>query len=58
VVANAQALGVALSAKDWQRLDDDQRYALIKLGDVEQPGHNFRPALAEFLSDNGSTVSV
>jgi hypothetical protein len=58
VVANAQALGVVLSARDWQRLDDDQRYALIKLGDIEQPSHNFKPALAEFLPNSGPTVSA
>jgi len=26
------------------------RYALIKLGNAEQPSHNFAAALAEFLS--------
>ena len=31
-------------------MDDDQRYALIKLGNTEQPSHNFAAALEEFLS--------
>ena len=30
-------------------MDDDQRYALIKLGNTEQLSHNFAAALKEFL---------
>ena len=32
-----------------QVLDEDQRYALIKLGDTEKPSHNFAAALREFF---------
>src|SRR5215471_8578164 len=31
LVANAQAFGVALTGGEWRRLDDDERYALVKL---------------------------
>jgi hypothetical protein len=49
LVANANALGIALTAREWNRLDDDERYALIKLGDTARPGHNFKAALNELL---------
>src|SRR5215469_8273233 len=32
LVANADKFGFALTARQWNRLDDDERYALIKLG--------------------------
>jgi hypothetical protein len=50
LVANANALGVALTARDWERLDDDGRYALIKLGGASRPSHNFKAALQELLA--------
>lgn len=46
---NARAAGVELADSSWAALDDDQRYALIKLGDSEKPSHNFAVALREFL---------
>ena len=49
LIANADSLGVKITAREWQRLDDDQRYALIKLGGEQKPSHNFKAALAEFL---------
>ena len=49
LVANANTLGVALTNREWGRLDDDERYALIKLGGVTRPSHNFRAALRELL---------
>jgi hypothetical protein len=49
LIANAKLLGSGLTAHDWQRLDDDERYALIKLGSTEKPSHNFKAALLEFV---------
>jgi hypothetical protein len=48
LVERAQASGVALTQSAWAALDDDQRYALIKLG-VEKQSHNLRAALDEFV---------
>jgi len=50
LVANANQLGVVLTSREWQRLDEDERYALIKLGGVSRPSHNFKAALAELLA--------
>jgi hypothetical protein len=50
LVANAQALGFALTPREWQGLDDDERYALVKLGGAPRPSHNFKAALDELLS--------
>jgi hypothetical protein len=47
---NARAAGITLDHRAWSAMDDDQRCALIKVGNTEQPGHNFAAALAEFLS--------
>ncbi len=49
LAGNARASGVELDDTAWARLDDDQRYALIKLGDGAKPSHNFKAALEEFL---------
>jgi len=49
LVANANALGVALTPRAWERLDDDERYALIKLGGAAPPSHNFKAALHELI---------
>ena len=48
LVESAQKSGVALTQAAWQALDDDQRYALIKLG-VEKQSHNLKAALDEFV---------
>jgi hypothetical protein len=50
LVANANALGVTLTAREWEQLNDDERYALIKLGGVPRPSHNFSAALHELLA--------
>lgn len=50
LIENARADGVAISQSDWDRLDQDERYALIKLGGGTERSHNFRSALAEFFS--------
>jgi hypothetical protein len=49
LVANANALGIALTAREWNRLDADERYALIKLGGMARPSHNFMEALNELF---------
>jgi hypothetical protein len=48
VVANARAAGFDLSAGAWSQLDDDERFALLKMGDAETPSHNLAVALKEF----------
>ena len=48
LVASAQASGVALTQAAWAALDDDERYALIKLG-VEKQSHKLKAALDEFV---------
>jgi hypothetical protein len=50
LVQHARALGVELDQDAWAALDDDQRYALIKLGDADRPSHNLAPALREFFA--------
>jgi hypothetical protein len=47
--------GVELDDKAWAALDDDQRYALIKLCDSESPSHNLGRALEEFLEHGVQT---
>jgi hypothetical protein len=49
LVQHARAFGVELDDDAWAALDDDQRYALIKLGDAERPSHNLELALREFF---------
>ncbi len=48
LVASAQKSGVALTQAVWASLDDDERYALIKLG-VEKESHKLKAALDEFV---------
>jgi hypothetical protein len=47
-VAHARAVGFDLNAASWSRLDADERFALLKLGDAETPSHNLGAALKEF----------
>jgi hypothetical protein len=49
LVENAQSAGVTLSEAVWQRLDPDERYALIKLGGGTEQSHNFVTALHELI---------
>jgi hypothetical protein len=48
VVKHARAAGFDLSAAVWTRLDADERFALMKMGDVDTPSHNLAAALKEF----------
>jgi hypothetical protein len=48
VVAHARAAGFDLAAAVWSRLDADERFALLKMGDAETPSHNLAAALKEF----------
>jgi hypothetical protein len=48
LVESAQKSGVALTQAAWSALDDDERYALIKLG-VEKESHKLKAALEEFV---------
>jgi hypothetical protein len=49
LVENARAEGVTLNQALWERLDEDQRYALMKLGGGRKRSHDLAAALAEFL---------
>lgn len=57
LVQNARASGVELDGKAWTALDDEQRCALIKLGDAKKPSHNLKPALREFFSKDSQQES-
>jgi hypothetical protein len=57
LVQNARASGVELNGEAWAALDDDQRYALIKLGDGARPSHNLEPALREFFGNDSQQES-
>jgi hypothetical protein len=48
LVAHAREAGSDLSASVWTRLDSDERFALLKMGDVAQASHNLAAALKEF----------
>jgi hypothetical protein len=49
LVEHARVLGFTLNQPVWDKLDADERYALIKLGDIPTPSHNLPAALAEFV---------
>jgi hypothetical protein len=49
IAERARTAGVALDQKAWERLDADERYALIKLGGGAEVSHNLAAALAEFV---------
>ena len=46
---SAREAGVTLDQAAWDRLDPDERYALLKLGGGPRHSHNLAAALAEFL---------
>ena len=48
VVSHARANGFDLNTSAWSRLDSDERFALMKMGDAETPSHNLAAALTEF----------
>ena len=48
LVAHAREAGFDLSGAVWTRLDSDERFALMKMGDVAQASHNLAAALKEF----------
>jgi hypothetical protein len=50
LVANAREHGVELTPSAWNSLDDDERYALVKLGGEAKVSHNLKAALDEFLA--------
>ena len=52
---HARVAGVELDDKAWAALDDDQRYALIKLGNSGKPSHNLELALQEFFESGSQT---
>jgi hypothetical protein len=51
LVERARGFGFDLAQADWDGLDDDARYALVKLGDGAEPGLNLEAALTELLGD-------
>jgi hypothetical protein len=48
VVSHARSQGFDLNSAMWSRLDSDERFALMKMGDAETPSHNLAAALKEF----------
>jgi hypothetical protein len=44
-----------LDDRAWAALDDDQRYALVKLGDLEKPSQTLKLALPEFFESGSRT---
>ena len=52
LVQHARSFDIELNDTAWAALDDDQRYALIKLGDSERPSHNLGLALQEFFESS------
>lgn len=55
---HARASGVELDDQKWAVLDDDQRYALIKLGDAERPSHSLKLALQEFCESSARQLMI
>jgi Conserved nitrate reductase-associated protein (Nitr_red_assoc) len=49
LIANAKNLGITLDRARWNSLDDDERYALIKLGSGPKMSHNLELALRELV---------
>ncbi len=49
VVERARENGVALGPYEWSRLDDDERYALVKLGGNSNAKEFFPAALKEIV---------
>jgi hypothetical protein len=49
LVERARAAGVTLGQREWDRLDPDERYALMKLGGGVEASHNLVAALRELL---------
>jgi hypothetical protein len=55
LATNARAAGLNLGQDDWARLDQDERYVLMKLGGGHRIKRNFTAALKEFLKDKEGT---
>jgi len=51
LVERAQAAGFALGQREWDKLDRDERYALLKLGGGVETSHNLKAALRELIGD-------
>ncbi|SRR5579883_2199811 len=49
LIDNARALGIQISRAQWEKLDEDERYALVKLGGKGNPSHNLQAALEELI---------
>ena len=49
LIENAKAAGIMLNQPAWDKLDADERYALIKLGGGSELSHNFAAALRELV---------
>ena len=49
LVERARAAGITLGQSEWDRLDGDERYALMKLGGGAEASHNLTAALKELI---------
>ncbi|HEY2662730.1 MAG TPA: nitrate reductase associated protein [Candidatus Binataceae bacterium] len=50
LVARAARIGFRLTQSEWDLIDDDERYALVKLGGGSEESHNLRAALTELIT--------
>ncbi|MBF6570094.1 MAG: hypothetical protein IVW54_14590 [Candidatus Binataceae bacterium] len=50
LIQNLSSIGITLDRQRWDRLDPDERYALVKLGAGKEFSHNLKAAAAEFLN--------
>lgn len=55
---HARQAGFDLNNSNWSRLDEDERFALIKMGDAATASHNLIAALKEFGVPSGVRVLV
>jgi hypothetical protein len=49
LVARAARFGFNLTQSEWDLIDDDERYALVKLGGSGDESHNLWAALSELI---------
>ncbi len=51
LIERARAAAITLGQREWDKLDRDERYALMKLGGGSETSHNLRAALRELIGD-------
>ncbi len=51
LIERAGAAGFVLGQREWDKLDRDERYALMKLGGGPETSHNLKDALKELIGN-------